>query len=35
MQKKIQKKLLVFEITASELVSLTCLYEADNACHRL
>ena len=35
MQKEMQKKFLVFEIIASELVALNCLCEADNACHRL
>ena len=34
MLKKIDKKFFVSEIIASELVPLTCLYEADNACHR-
>ena len=33
MQKKIQKKFIVFEIKASELVALNCLYLADNACY--
>ena len=33
MQKKIQKNFFVFDIIASELVALNCLYEADNACH--
>ena len=35
MQKKIQKKFFVFDIIASELVVLNCLYQADNACHWL
>ena len=34
MQEKIEKKLLVFEIIASELVALNCLYEEENTCHR-
>ena len=34
-KKKITKKRLVFEIIAPELVALTCLSSADNACHRL
>ena len=33
-KKKIEKKFFVFEIIASELLALNCLYEADNACHR-
>ena len=32
-KKKIQKKFFVFEIIASELVALNCLYSADNAYH--
>ena len=34
MQKTIDKKFFVFEIIASELVALNCLYLADNACYR-
>ena len=34
MQKKIEKKFFVFEIIASELIALNCLYMADNACYR-
>ena len=34
-KKKNQKKLFVFEIIALELVALTCLYYAGNACQRL
>ena len=34
MQKKIQKKLFVFELIASEFVALNCLYQADHPCHR-
>ena len=34
MQKKIQKNYFVFEILASELVALNCLYSANNASHR-
>ena len=33
MQKKIHKKFFVFEILASELFALNCLYSANNACH--
>ena len=33
MLKKIQKNFFDFEIVASELVALNCLYYADNACH--
>ena len=33
-KKKIGKKLFVFEIIASELGALKCLYYADNACYR-
>ena len=33
--KKYQKKLFVFDVIASELVALNCLYQADNVCHRL
>ena len=31
---KIQKKFFVSEIIASELVSLNCLYEEEDTCHR-
>ena len=34
-KKKNQKKLFLFEIIAPELVSLTSLYKAGNACQRL
>ena len=34
MAKKIDKEFFVFEIIASELVALNCLYSADNACDR-
>ena len=34
MHKKIRKKFFVFEIIASDLVALNCLYEAYNAFHR-
>ena len=34
MQKKIEKKFFVFEIIASELIALNCLYMGDNACYR-
>ena len=34
MQRKIEKKVFVFVIIASELVGLNCLYYADNVCHR-
>ena len=33
-KKKIEKMFFVFEIIASELVALNCLYQVDNACHR-
>ena len=33
MQKKIQKKLLVSEIIASEMVPVNCLYYERNTCH--
>ena len=33
MQKKYQKKLFVFEIIASELVALNCLYSEENTSH--
>ena len=32
-KKKIEKMFFVFEIIASELVALNCLYQGDNACH--
>ena len=35
MQKKIETKFFVFEISVSELVVLNCLYYADIACHWL
>ena len=35
MLKKIVKKFFVSEIIVSELVALNCLYEGDNASHRL
>ena len=34
MQEKIEKKPLVFEIIASELGMLNCLYEEENTCHQ-
>ena len=34
MQDKIQKNLFVFEIIASELVVLNCLYYEENTCHQ-
>ena len=34
MQKNNQKKGFVFEIKASELVALNCLYQEKNTCHR-
>ena len=34
MQKKYRKKLFVFEIIASELVALNCLYSEENTCHQ-
>ena len=34
-KKKIENKFFVFEIIVSELVALNCIYETDNACHRL
>ena len=34
-KKKMEKDFFFFEIIASELVSLNCLYEADNASHQL
>ena len=34
MQNKIKKNFFIFQIVASELVALNCLYYADNACHR-
>ena len=33
MQKKIQKKFFVFEIIASELATVNCLYYEGNTCH--
>ena len=33
MQKKIKKKLLVSEITASEMAAVNCLYYEGNTCH--
>ena len=33
MQKKIQKKVLVCEIIASEMAAVNCLYYEGNACH--
>ena len=33
MQKKIQKKFLVYEIMASEMAALNCLYYKGNNCH--
>ena len=35
MEKEIRKKFFLFEIIASELVALNCLYYADIASHRL
>ena len=34
MQEKIQKKLFVFEIIASKLVALNCLYKEENISHQ-
>ena len=34
MQEKIEKKLFVFEIIASELVALNCLFSEENTCHQ-
>ena len=34
MQKEIEKMLFVFEITASELVVLNCIYYEENTYHR-
>ena len=34
MKKKIEAKLLVFEIIPSEFVALNCLYQKENTCHR-
>ena len=34
MQKKYQKKLFVFEIIASELKALNCLYSEEITCHQ-
>ena len=33
MEKKIQKKFLVSQITASEMAAVNCLYYEGNACH--
>ena len=33
MQKKIQKKFLVFEIIGSEMAAVNCLYYEGNTCH--
>ena len=33
-QQKIDKNLFVFEIIASELVALNCLYSEENTCHQ-
>ena len=33
MQKKIQKKLVVFEIIGSEIAAVNCLYYEGNTCH--
>ena len=33
MQKKIQKNFLVFEIIASEMAAVNCLYYEGNTCH--
>ena len=34
MQEKIEEKFFVFEIIASELVALNCLYLEENTCHQ-
>ena len=34
MKKKIDKKIFVSEIMASELVALNCLYYEENTCHQ-
>ena len=34
MQKQNQKKFFVFEIIASELIALNCLYSEENTCYR-
>ena len=34
MQQKIQKKLLIFQIIASELVALNCLFYEENTGHQ-
>ena len=34
MKKKMEKKFFVFEIIASEVVALNCLYQEQNICHR-
>ena len=33
MQKKIQKKFLLFQIIASEMAAVNCLYYEGNTCH--
>ena len=33
MQKRVQKKILVPEITASEMAAVNCLYYEGNTCH--
>ena len=33
MQKKVQKNFLVFEIIASEMAAVNCLYYKGNTCH--
>ena len=33
MQKKIEKRFLVFQIIASEMVAVNCLYYEGNTCH--
>ena len=33
MQKKIEKKFLVFQIIASEMAAVNCLYYEGNICH--
>ena len=33
MQRKIEKKFLVFEIIASEMAAVNCLYYEGNTCH--
>ena len=34
MQQKIDKKLFVFAIIASEMIALNCLYQEENTCHQ-